>query len=64
MLGVLKVTQDNNKDVWKYVPTQDFTESSDIDWSQPMSAIDKQLYDKYRLGKEEVNFIEKMIKPM
>lgn len=64
MLGVLKVTQDNNKDVWKYVPTQDFTESSDIDWSQPMSVIDKQLYDKYGLGKEEVNFIEKMIKPM
>lgn len=64
MLGVLKVTQDNNKDVWKFVPLQDFSENSIINWSQSISEIDKQLYKKYNLCQEEIDFIEKMIKPM
>ena len=34
MLHVLKVTQDNNTEVWKYVPLQDFTSNSGIDWSK------------------------------
>lgn len=64
MLGVLKVTQDNNKETWKYVPLQDFTDKSDIDWSESVENIDKQLYKKYGLTEEEISFIEKMIKPM
>ena len=64
MLGVLKVTQDNNKEVWHYVPLQDFTSNSDIDWSQPVADIDRQLYAKYQLSAEEIEFIERMIKPM
>lgn len=64
MLGVLKVTQDNNTEVWKFVPLQDFTSSSDIDWSQSISDIDRQLYSKYGLSADEIAFIEKMIKPM
>lgn len=64
MLGVLKVTQDNNKETWKYVPLQDFTDKSDIDWSESVENIDKQLYKKYGLTEEEIAFIEKMIKPM
>ncbi|TDE43816.1 restriction endonuclease [Flavobacterium rhamnosiphilum] len=64
MLGVLKVTQDNNKDVWKYVPLQDFSENSKIDWTKSIAKIDQQLYAKYKLTKAEIEFIEKMIKPM
>lgn len=64
MLGVLKVTQDNNKAVWRYVPNQDFSSESKIDWSKTIEEIDKQLYKKYKLSKEEIEFIEKMIKPM
>lgn len=64
MLGVLKVTQDNNKDVWKYVPFQDFSKNSKIDWTKSISEIDQQLYVKYNLTNEEIKFIEKMIKPM
>ena len=64
MLGILKVTQDNNTDVWEYVPLQDFTPQSDIDWSQSIANIDKQLYRKYKLDEDEIEFIEKMIKPM
>jgi hypothetical protein len=64
MLGVLKVTQDNNKDVWKYVPLQDFSKNSKIDWTKSISEIDQQLYAKYKLHQDEIEFIEKMIKPM
>lgn len=64
MLGVLKVTQNGKKDVWKYVPLQDFTEKSDIDWSKSIHEIDLQLYKKYNLDDTEIEFIEKNVKEM
>ena len=64
LLGILKVTQDNSKETWRFVPLQDFTSQSDIDWSKSISEIDAQLYRKYGLEKDEIEFIERMIKPM
>lgn len=64
MLGVLKVTQDNNKSVWKYVPLQDFTAHSDIDWSKSVAEIDQQLYRKYDLTADEIEFVETHVKEM
>ena len=64
MLGVLKVTQANNKAEWNFVPNQNFTSDSDIHWTKSIKEIDQQLYKKYKLSKEEIEFIEKMIKPM
>ena len=63
-LGILKVTQDNKKSVWKYVPLQDFTDNSDIDWSKSIPEIDQQLYKKYGLSPEEIEFIETHVKEM
>ena len=45
-------------------PLQDFTASSDIDWSKPIPEIDQQLYAKYGLDSEEIAFIEAKVKPM
>lgn len=65
LLGTLKVTQGNkNSWVWSNIPLQDFTDKSDIDWSKPVAEIDQQLYKKYNLTQEEIDFIEKSIKPM
>lgn len=79
MLGVLKVTQDNSRDVWKFVPLQNFTANSDIDWVKPtnkvdaaaqakyklsINEIDAQLYAKYHLTKDEITFIETHVKEM
>lgn len=58
MLGILKVTQGNKSDTWEYVPLQDFSETSDIDWSKTITEIDQQLYKKYNLNQEEIDFIE------
>ncbi|MBQ9561159.1 MAG: Eco57I restriction-modification methylase domain-containing protein [Prevotella sp.] len=52
------------KERFLFVPLQDFTENSDMDWSKPISEIDKQLYKKYDLTEDEISFIESMIKPM
>ena len=64
MLGILKITQHNPSKVWKYVPLQDFTNASEIDWSKSIPEIDQQLYAKYGLDPEEIAFIEAKVKPM
>ncbi len=64
LLGVLKTTQHIVPEKWKFVPLQDFTSSSDIDWSLSISEIDAQLYKKYKLTKEEIAFIESNVKEM
>jgi site-specific DNA-methyltransferase (adenine-specific) len=42
------------KKVYTFVPIQDFEK----EWT------DQQLYAKYKLSQDEIEFIEKMIKPM
>lgn len=64
MLGILKATQHNPKDTWRLVPLQDFTAGSDIDWSQSVADIDRQLYKKYALTPDEIAFIEEKVSPM
>ena len=64
MLGILKITQDNNRATWAEVPMQDFTKNSDIDWSRSIPEIDQQLYKKYDLSPDEINFIETKVQAM
>lgn len=64
MLGILKITQDCPAPKWKYVPLQNFTTNSDINWSKSIAEIDKQLYKKYGLDKQEIEFIETHVKEM
>lgn len=54
LLGLRKITQDATQKVYQFVPLQDFNES----WT------DEKLYKKYGLTKEEIDFIESMIRPM
>lgn len=64
LAGVLKNTQHITPDTFSYVPLQDFTLTSDIDWSQSITGIDHQLYTKYDLSDEEITFIETYVKEM
>ena len=54
MVSLIKNTQNGTKHVYQFVPMQDF--------SKPWT--DKELYEKYDLSQDEINFIESMIKPM
>ena len=62
--SVGKASQDATSKTYKFVPLQDFTAKSDINWNASIKEIDNQLYEKYSLTKEEIDFIETMIKPM
>jgi hypothetical protein len=64
LLGAAKVTPDVTPNSWKYVPLQDFTDDSDIDWSESIPKIDQQLYKKYGLTDDEIDFIETHVKEM
>ena len=64
LLCVKKVTQDNPPDTWVCVPSQDFSDNSDIDWSKSVKQIDQQLYAKYGLNADEIVFIESHVKEM
>ena len=54
MVSIKKKTQDASRDVYLFVPLQDF--------SRPWTDAD--LYAKYNLTTDEIAFIESMIRPM
>ncbi len=54
LVSIKKKTQDASRDVYQFVPLQDF--------SKPWT--DEELYKKYGLTEEEIQFIESMIRPM
>ena len=54
LVSIKKKTQNGPRGVYQFVPLQDF--------SKPWT--DEELYAKYNLSQEEIDFIESMIKPM
>ncbi len=62
--SLAKASHHGTSKTYIFVPNQNFTNDSDIDWNKSIPEIDEQLYKKYKLEKEEVEFIESMIKPM
>ena len=64
MVGIKKSAVFNYKDCFEFVPLQNFTNKSDIDWNKSIHDIDLQLYKKYNLSQEEINFIESHVKEM
>lgn len=54
MVSLKKITQEARRGVYEFVPMQDFNEV----WT------DEKLYKKYGLTKDEIAFIESMIRPM
>ena len=54
LVSLIKVSQMAPATVYAFVPMQDFSKT----WT------DEELYQKYGLSDEEINFIESMIKPM
>lgn len=64
MHSLAKSSQDATAKTYMFVPLQDFTANSDIDWNKPIPEIDKQLYKKYGLSQDEIEFIETHVKEM
>jgi site-specific DNA-methyltransferase (adenine-specific) len=64
LVSIKKKTQNGPRGVYQFVPLQNFTSDSDIDWSKSTAEIDQQLYAKYDLTADEIDFIESKIKYM
>lgn len=62
--GIAKSSQDATAKTYQFVPLQDFSDESDIDWSKSIAEIDQQLYAKYKFSKDEIDYVESKIKPM
>ena len=62
--SLAKSSQDAARTTYQFIPLQNFTSSSDIDWTQSVAEIDAQLYRKYALSQEEIDFIETHVKEM
>ena len=62
--SLAKISQHGTAKTYAFVPLQDFTSNSDIDWTKSIPEIDKQLYAKYDLDEKEIAFIEEKIAPM
>ncbi len=64
LVSLITSTQHISKSNFAFVPVQDYSSTSDIDWSKTIPEIDAQLCKKYGITNEEFAFIESMIKPM
>lgn len=62
--SLAKGSQDAASKTYRFIPLQDFTEKSDIDWTLSSDKIDEQLYEKYGFDKDEINHISNKIKSM
>lgn len=62
--GLAKNSQHGTRNTYRFVPLQDFSDYSDIDWSVSISELDRQLFNKYGLTSEQTTHIENRIKEM
>lgn len=62
--SLAKISQHGTSKTYRFVPMQDFTNESDIEWSKSIKEIDEQLFDKYGLSIEEREHIKSLIKDM
>ena len=55
----LTLQEPNRRSCFGFViPMQDFSNNSDIDWSASIDDIDKQLFKKYNLSNNDIEFLE------
>ena len=57
MLGIKKITQHTTSKVYSFIPIQDFDSSTNNYWKKSIKEIDSELYAKYGLTEEEINYI-------
>ena len=57
----VKNSQNVTQIVYRFVPMQDFTNRSDINWNTTIGEIEKQLYAKYSFTNDEISHVESFI---
>lgn len=62
LMSLAKANQNGTRKTYLFVPNQDFSDNSDINWDNSIENIDRQLFEKYEFSNDEINFICKHIK--
>ena len=58
LISLAKANQNGTRKTYRFVPRQNFTSDSDLNWDLP---LDIQLYSKYQLTENEISLIESRI---
>ena len=61
IVSSIKITQSAPSKTYKFVPLEDTSSNSDINWNKSIEEIDIQLFKKYKLTKDEIRYIDKKI---
>lgn len=61
LISMAKANQNGTRITYRFIPMQDFSNNSDIKWSESLTNIDNQLFKKYMLSEEEVEYIKESI---
>lgn len=61
IVSSIKITQSAPSKTYKFVPLEDTSSNSDINWNKSIEEIDNQLFKKYKLTKEEIKYIDEKI---
>ena len=64
LVKAAKITQGASSKVYRFVPKQDFSNNSDIDWNMEIHEINNQLENKYRIQPDEMQYIDETISPL
>jgi hypothetical protein len=64
LVSSIKITQSAPNKTYKFVPLENTKLNSDIDWRKSIEDIDIQLFKKYKLTVEEIQFINNKISYM
>ena len=62
LVKAAKITQGASNKVYRFVPKQNFSNNSDINWNADIPEINNQLCNKYGIRPDEMQYIEKTIK--
>ncbi|MEG1312923.1 MAG: Eco57I restriction-modification methylase domain-containing protein [Bacilli bacterium] len=62
MVSILKVSQNVSQNVYQFVPLQNFTDDSDINWKLNIEDLDLFLYKKYNLSEFEIETINSTVR--
>lgn len=64
LVKAAKITQGASSKVYRFVPQQNFSNNSDIDWNSEIQEINRQLGEKYQIQLDEMQYIEETIKSL
>lgn len=61
MISILKVSQNVYQNVYQFVPLQDFTNKSDLNYKESIDNLDEQLFNKYNISSLEIEHINEHV---